>query len=150
MYQSITLIGHLGNDVEMRYTPNGVPVANFSLATSKTHVNAEGEKQEKTLWWRITVWRKTAETAAQFLGKGDKVLLVGELEEARTFTDRDGNIRASLEFTAEKVKFLTTKAEKNERASGGNSTPQRPQQQRPRQEQAPSPQELAEENEIPF
>lgn len=148
MYQSITLVGHLGGDVDTRYTPSGVMVANFSLATSKTYVDAEGNKQEKTLWWRVTVWRKQAEICAQFLGKGDKVLLVGELEEARTYTDRDGNNRASLEFTAEKVKFMTTKAEKEER-QGSGSAPQRT--QRPRQQERPPTQdELVAQDEIPF
>lgn len=152
MFQQITLIGHLGSDVQMRYTPAGLSVANFSVATSKTYKSAEGEKQEKTTWWRVTVWRAQADNCAQYLGKGDKVLLVGELEEARTFVDRDGNNRVSLEFTAEKVKFLTTQAEKNERTGNGGPAQQRPKQQRPAQNQdrVPTQQELVEEEQIPF
>lgn len=106
MYQQITLVGNLGNDPEMRYTPSGVPVVSFSLAVNKTWVNQEGQRQDKTLWFRVTAWRKQAETVSQYLHKGSKVLIIGEVEEARAFTDRDGNHRASLEVTAQTIKFL--------------------------------------------
>jgi single-strand DNA-binding protein len=107
MYQQITLVGNLGSDPEMRYTPSGVPVASFSLAVNKTWTGQDGQRQDKTTWFRVTTWRKTAEIVSQYLNKGSKVLVVGELEEARTWTDRDGNQRASLEFTAQTVKFLS-------------------------------------------
>ena len=109
MYQQITLIGNLGNDPELRYTPSGVPVASFNLAVKKSWSDAEGGKQEKTTWFRVTAWRKLAEIAAQYLAKGKQVLIVGELEDARAFTDRDGNNRASLEVTAQTIKFLGAK-----------------------------------------
>lgn len=105
MYQSLTLIGNLGNDVELRYTPAGVPVASFNLAVNKSWTDDNG-KHDKTTWFRITVWRKLAEIAAQYLVKGKQVLIVGEIEEARAYTDRDGNSRASLEVTAQTIKFL--------------------------------------------
>ncbi len=107
MYQQITLIGNLGNDPEMRYTPSGVPVASFSLAVNKTWTGQDGQKQDKTTWFRVTTWRKSAEIVSQYLTKGSKVMVVGEIEEARAFTDRDGNNRASLEVTAQTVKFLS-------------------------------------------
>ncbi len=107
MYQSITLIGNLGGEVELRYTPTGVPVASFSLAVNKTWTNGEGQKQEKSTWFRVTTWRKTAEIVSQYLAKGSKVLVIGELEDARTWTDKQGNNRASLEVTASVVKFLS-------------------------------------------
>ena len=106
MYQQIVLIGNLGNDPEMRYTPSGVPVASFNLAVNKTWTNAEGQRQDKTTWFRVTTWRKNAEIASQYLNKGRQVLVVGELEDARAYTDRDGNLRASLEVTAQTIKFL--------------------------------------------
>lgn len=106
MYQSFQAIGRLGNDPEQRYTPSGVPVTTFSLAIDRTWTNGDGQRQEKTLWVRVTTWRKQAEIVAQYLKKGSKVFIVGELEEARPFTDRDGNNRASLEITANTVKFL--------------------------------------------
>jgi single-strand DNA-binding protein len=106
MFQQLTLIGNLGTDVEMRFTPSGVPVASFTLAVNKAWTNQAGERQEKTTWFRITVWRKQAEVASQYLKKGRRVLVVGEVEEASAWTDRDGNPRATLEVTAQFVKFM--------------------------------------------
>jgi single-strand DNA-binding protein len=106
MFQQITLVGNLGSDPELRYLPSGVPVANFTLAVNKAWTNAQGERQQKTTWFRIAVWRKQAELVAQYLKKGRRVLVVGEVEEANVWTDRDGNPRASLEVTAQLVKFM--------------------------------------------
>lgn len=106
MYQQITLVGNLGNDPEMRYTPSGVPVASFSLAVNKSWTTQDGQRQDKTTWFRITTWRKQAEIISQYLTKGRQVLVVGEIEEARPWTDRDGNPRATLEVTAQIIKFL--------------------------------------------
>ena len=111
MYQQITLVGNLGQDPEMRYTPSGVPVTSFSLAVNKSWVGADGQRQDKTLWFRVTAWRKLAETASQYLTKGRQILVIGEIEEARPWTDRDGNQRASLEVTAQTIKFLNTRAD---------------------------------------
>ncbi|HRW50109.1 MAG: single-stranded DNA-binding protein [Caldilinea sp.] len=106
MYQQITMVGNLGNDPEMRYTPNGVPVTSFSLAVNKRWVGQDGQSQEKTLWFRVTAWRKLAETASQYLTKGRQVLVVGELEEPRTFVDRNNATRVSLDVTATEIRFL--------------------------------------------
>lgn len=106
MYQSITLIGNLGNDPEMRYTPSGVPVASFSLAVSKSVKSEDGQRQDKTIWFRVTAWRKLAETASQYLAKGRQVMVIGEIEEPRVFTGKDGEHRASLDVTAYTIKFL--------------------------------------------
>lgn len=111
MYQQITLVGNLGQDPEMRYTPSGVPVTSFSLAVNKSWMGADGQRQDKTLWFRVTAWRKVAETVSQYLTKGSKVLVVGEIDDARAYTDRDGNLRASLEVTAQVVRFLNTRGE---------------------------------------
>lgn len=108
MFQQITLIGNLGNDPELRYTPAGIPVASFSLAVSKARTK-DGQKQEKTTWFRVSAWNKQAEAVSQYLHKGSKVLVVGEVEEARAFTDKQGNNRASLEVTAREIKFLSSK-----------------------------------------
>lgn len=106
MYQQIILVGNLGADPEMRYTPSGVPVTSFSLAVNRSWTNQEGQKQDKTTWFRITCWRKQAEIVSQYLTKGRQVMVVGEVEEARPWTDRDGNQRASLEVTATTVRFI--------------------------------------------
>ena len=120
MYQQITLVGNLGNDPEMRYTPSGLPVTSFNLAVNKSWTSADGQRQDKTLWFRVTAWRKLAETVSQYVTKGQQVLVIGEIEEARAFTDRDGNLRASLEITAQTVRFLG-KREGGASGSGGSA-----------------------------
>lgn len=123
MYQSITLIGNLGNNPEMRYTPSGVPVASFSLAVNRQWTDGDGNKKDKTIWFRVTTWRKQAEIVSQYLTKGSKVMIVGEVEEARPYTDRDGNNRASLEVTAQTVKFLSSRGDAPDGAEDTQQTP---------------------------
>jgi single-strand DNA-binding protein len=106
MFQQITLVGNLGRDPEMRFTPSGVAVTSFSLATSKRVQSADGQWQEKTVWFRVTAWRKMAETASQYLAKGSKVLVIGELEEPRTWKDKEGNTQVSLDVTATTLRFM--------------------------------------------
>ncbi len=106
MYQQLTLIGNLGNDPEMRYTPSGVAVTSFSLAVSRSWTGKDGQRQEKTIWFRVSAWDKLAETASQYLTKGRQVFVVGELEELRTFTDKNGTMRVSLDVTAGEIRFL--------------------------------------------
>lgn len=106
MYQQITIIGNLGNDAELRFTPSGVPVASFNIAASRQWQAQDGSKQNKTTWFRVSIWNKTAEALAQYLTKGKQVMVVGEVEEARIYTDRDGNPRASLEVKAQNIRLL--------------------------------------------
>lgn len=111
MFQSITIIGNLGSDPEQRFLPNGTPVTSFSVAVNRTWKDANGQPQSKATWFKVTCWRKLAETTAQYLSKGSKVLIVGEMEAARAYTDKSGNPAAQLELTANQVKFLSTKGE---------------------------------------
>lgn len=108
MNQAI-LTGNLGSEPEMRYTPSGVPVTSFSLAVNRSWTDGNGERQTKTIWVRISCWRKLAEVVSQYLVKGSKVLVNGELEPARAYKDKDGNAAASLEVTATTVEFLDSK-----------------------------------------
>lgn len=117
MYQQITLIGNLGTEPEMRYTPSGVPVASFSLAVNRSWAGQDGQRQTKTTWFRISVWNKQAEIVSQYLHKGSKVLVIGEMEDARAFTDKEGNLRASLEVRSNTVRFLDGKND----SAGSNS-----------------------------
>ncbi len=117
MYQKTVVIGHLGRDPEMRYTPTGVPVTSFSVATTRKWTNQNGESQEKTTWFRVTCWRKTAELAAQYLKKGRLVLVEGDVD-ASAYTDREGAPRASLELTATTLKFLGGSREEGGGAPG--------------------------------
>ena len=111
MYQQITLIGNLGKDPEMRYTSSGQPVTTFTMAVSRTWQNQEGQRQEKTTWFRVTAWRRLAETCNQFLTKGRLVFVEGELVEPKPYQARDGQWRASLDVTAREVKFLSGRGE---------------------------------------
>ena len=109
MYQQLILIGHLGTEPEMRYTASGIPVTNFNMAVSRRWTNPEGQSQEKTTWFRVSLWRRQAEIASQYLAKGHRVMIVGEVDNARPWTDRDGNLRASIEVTATELKLMESK-----------------------------------------
>ena len=106
MYQSVTVIGHLGRDPEMRYTSSGVPVTNFSVATSRKWTDAAGAAQEKTTWFKVSAWRKLAEVCNQYLHKGQLVMVEGEVD-ASAWTGQYGAAKATLELTARTVKFLS-------------------------------------------
>ena len=110
MYSKHIIVGNVGSEPEMKYTPSGIPVTTFSLAANKKWKSADGQQQEKVTWWRVTVWRQQAEIVSQYVTKGMKVLVEGEDIEARAFTDKQGNQRASLEITANVVRFLSGKA----------------------------------------
>lgn len=111
MYQQITLIGNLGNDPEMRHTASGVPVASFNLAVNRSWTGQDGQRQDKTTWFRVSVWNKQAEIVTQYLAKGRQVMVVGEVEEAKVYIDREGNPRTSLEVKAQSVRFLGQRGE---------------------------------------
>ncbi|HXF64977.1 MAG TPA: single-stranded DNA-binding protein [Caldilineaceae bacterium] len=105
MYQQIILIGHLGDDPELRHTADNVPVCSFSLAVNKQW-NRDGEQGESTTWFRVTAWRRQAEVAAQFLRRGRQVLVIGEVKPPHAYLNRLGEPAASLEVTAQTLKFL--------------------------------------------
>lgn len=106
MYQSITIVGNLGRNPEMRYAADGTPVTNFSVATNRKWTNADGTQGEKVVWFKIAAWRRLAEVCNEYLAKGRQVLVIGELEPAKAYIGRDGEARANLEVTARLVKFL--------------------------------------------
>ena len=98
MFQQSIIIGHLGRDPELRYTPSGKPVCDFSVATNLG-------KDKPPVWWKVTAWGKLAENCNQHLAKGMPVQCVGTAT-ASAWQDRDGNPRASLELVARNVTFL--------------------------------------------
>jgi len=95
----------------MRFTPDGTPVTTFSVATSRKWTDAEGKPQEKTVWWRVTTWKRLAETTNEFVKRGHLVLVVGELAEPKPYQAKDGTWKASLDVTASTVRFLSPKSE---------------------------------------
>lgn len=119
MYQEFEAIGNAVNSAEMRYTPSGVPVASFRMAINKQWTNANGEKQEKVLFVKVSVWRKLAEVMSQYLEKGRQVFVKGELEEPEVWTDREGKQRATMVITATTIKLLGSKGA----SSNGNEAP---------------------------
>ena len=134
MYQEITLVGNIGSEVQMRYTPSGVPVSSFSLAVNKSWNDQEGNRQQKTTWFRVSAWRKLAEITAEHLTKGRQVLVVGEMQDAHAWTDKEGKPQASLEVTAQTIRFLGSRPE--------NETDETPQTE--------APSTAVEEEDIPF
>jgi single-strand DNA-binding protein len=106
MYQKLIIIGRLGRDPEMRYTQDGTPVTSFSVATDRQWTDQSGQKQQKTTWFKVSAWRKTAEICNQYLAKGRMVMVEGELSEPKPYQKRDGTYGASLDVRALTVKFL--------------------------------------------
>jgi len=101
----VILVGNLGSDPEMRYTPNGKAVTSFSVATNRRYTTSGGESKEETDWFRVSVWGKQAEQCNQFLSKGKQVYVEGRVH-ARSWEGQDGQTRTSLEVNAERVLFL--------------------------------------------
>ncbi len=101
----VMLIGNLGRDPEIRYTPDGAPVANFSIATSEMWTDKNGTRQEKTEWHNIVAWNKLAELSKRYLVKGRQVYVEGRLR-TREWTDRDGNKRRTTEVIATQMVLL--------------------------------------------
>lgn len=114
MLNKIMLIGHLGRDPEFNVTPDGTPVARFSLAVSRNIKTSSGERREETEWFNVTAWRQLAEICEKYLHKGSKVYIEGRLA-TRKYTDREGNQRTSIDVTASEMEMLDPKA-----ASGGS------------------------------
>jgi single-strand DNA-binding protein len=104
-FNKITIVGYLGRDPELRYTPQGTAVCNFSVATTEKRRNARGETEEHTIWFRVTAWGRQAEVANEYLAKGRQVYVEGRLR-LEEYTDREGNPRTSAEVNASDVHFL--------------------------------------------
>jgi len=101
----ITIIGHLGRDPEMKYTPTGQPVTSFSVASSRKYKTSSGEQREETEWFNVSAWGKLAETCNQYLTKGKQVYLEGRLK-SRTYQAQNGETRFSLDVSCNEIQFL--------------------------------------------
>lgn len=120
MYQKLVIIGRLGRDPEMRFTPTGQAVTSFSVATDRSYTDQSGKPVKETVWFKVSAWGKLAETCNTYLQKGKLVLVEGRLNAdksggPRVWTGQDGMPRATYEITANTVKFLSAKTE----SSGG-------------------------------
>jgi single-strand DNA-binding protein len=137
-FNKITIVGYLGRDPELRYTPQGTPVCDFSVATTERRKDKSGEFQDNTTWFRITLWNRQAELASQYLSKGRQVYIEGRLT-VREWQDKEGMTRTSLEVTGTDLHFLGSKGDE-------------PSVTAPRSEPAvrESPQESVTDDDVPF
>ncbi len=104
-FNKIIIVGNLGRDPELRYTPQGTPVCNFTMATNERRKDRSGEMQDQTTWFRITLWGRQAEMASQYLTKGRSVYIEGRLR-IDEWNDRDGRQRYTLEVHATDIHFI--------------------------------------------
>ena len=116
------LIGNLGRDPEMRYTPSGRPVTQFTLAVNRNTRNQAGEWQEQTEWFRVTAWGQLAERTAEQLRKGSKVFVEGRFQ-SREWEGQDGQKRTALEVTADTIQALDRRQRDDDLEEGGNAAP---------------------------
>ena len=121
MFNKAILIGRLGRDPEVRYTTSGTAVADFSVATNEVWTDQSGERQERTEWHRIVVWRRLAEICEKYLRKGSLVMIEGRLQ-TREWDDRDGNRRRTTEIVALGMKMLDSRSDR----MGGGPPADRP------------------------
>ena len=105
----VMIIGNVGTDPEMRFTPNGNPVTTFRMATTRTYTTSAGERRQETEWFTVVTWNKLAETCNQFLAKGRRAYVEGRLQ-IRTWEGQDGQKRTQVEIIANRVIFLDRQA----------------------------------------
>ncbi len=118
MFHTIIIVGNVGRDPEMRYTPAGQAVTSFSVATSRTY-KSQGQPVKETIWFRVTCWGRMAETANNYVKKGEKVLIEGRLVadqsgNPRTYTRNDGTTGTSFEVNATNLRLLTNNSKADE------------------------------------
>lgn len=123
MLNKVILIGRLGRDPETRYMPNGEAVCNFSVATSESWKDSNGQKQERSEWHNVTMYRKLAEIAGQYLKQGSQVYIEGKIK-SRKYTDKNGVERTAYDIIANELKMLggnaQTPAQKPQQAQAQN------------------------------
>jgi len=132
MFQQLTVLGYLGKDPEVRYMPNGDPVCSFSVATSRSWKDRNGEKQEETEWFMATVFGKLADICGEYLKKGSLALFTGRIKTEK-WGDRDGNTRYTPKFIVENMKMVSTKNDRD-----GGERPSRQRDEAPERRQAPA------------
>ncbi len=107
-FNKITIVGNLGRDPDLRYTPQGIAVCSFTMATNEKRKDKEGVLQDITIWFKVTLWRKQAEAAAKYLTQGMSVYIEGRLR-IEEWTDRDNNNRYTLDVQATDMQFIGAK-----------------------------------------
>ncbi len=139
MLNKVMIIGRLGRDPELKYTPSGMPIANLNIATDESYVDKDGNKVDRTEWHRVVVFQRAAENCSNFLAKGSLVFVEGSLQ-TRKWQDQQGQDRYSTEIKANRVQFLDRKGQGgggDGPDTGGYDAPSRPPQQQQQQQQRP-------------
>jgi len=139
------LIGNLGKDPELRYTPSGQAVASFPLATTERYKDKDGNWQERTDWHNIVVWGRQGETAKEYLTKGRSAYIEGRIQ-TRSYDDRDGNKKWITEIVANRVQFLGGRGE----GAGGGRAETAKGEPAPEAESIPEPLVAQEDDDLPF
>jgi single-strand DNA-binding protein len=106
-FNKMIIVGYLGRDPELRYTPQGTPVCDFSIATTERRKDKSGEFQDHTTWFRVSFFGRQAEVASQYLSKGRQVYVEGTLTQ-REYTDKEGNARTSLDVRGSDIQFISS------------------------------------------
>lgn len=119
-FNKVTIVGNLGRDPELRYTPQGTPVCSFTIATNERRKDRGGESQDVTTWFRVTLWGRQAETASQYLTKGKPVYIEGRLR-VEEWSDRDGKQRYTLEVNATDMQFIGGRSDEQMSSSRSDS-----------------------------
>src|SRR5215210_2863802 len=109
-FNKVIIVGNLGRDPELRYTPQGVAVCSFTMATNEKRKDKSGELQDITTWFKVTLWRNQAENAAKYLTKGSPVYIEGRLR-IEEWTDRDNNNRYTLDVQATDMQFIGSRTD---------------------------------------
>jgi len=141
----VILIGRLGRDPEIKYTPSGAPVAKFTMATDEVFKDRTGEQQKRTEWHTIVAWNKLAEICGEYLTKGKQVYIEGSIR-SRQWEDQAGNKRTAYEIVARDMRMLGTKADAERLAA---ASVERPPAERPAPTEATPEPEITDED-IPF
>ena len=118
----VILIGRLGKDPEVKYTPSGAPVAKFTLATDEVFKDRSGEQQRRTEWHNIVAWNRLAEICGEYLTKGKQIYIEGSIR-SRQWEDQSGNKRTSYEIVAREMKMLGSKADSERAAASAAASP---------------------------
>ena len=159
------LVGNLGKDPDLRYTPAGTAVATFSMATTERYKDRDGNRQEKTEWHNIVAWRQLAEICGKYLHKGKQVYIEGRIQ-TRSYDDRDGNKRYITEIVADQMQMLGSRDDNQGGGYGGGQgyaqggqqgtnsagqqSPQQPQQPQQKQQGGFEEPAFNPDDEIPF
>jgi single-strand DNA-binding protein len=144
------LIGNLGKDPELRYTPSGTAVCTFSMATTDRFKNKQGEQQERTEWHNIVAWAGLAEICGKYLSKGRQVYIEGRIQN-RSYDDRDGNKRYITEIVANEMQMIGGRGEQGSGGGGGGGRPtQQDNYSQENRAQEPSGPSFNPDDDIPF